>query len=207
MFACLSEDILRQIYAYDGTYKEMYKRIVADAFDAVETRALKTYLHGHIHFPMMDMGEWLSMQSFVEGREKYHVVSYPTATMIFHVMSLDRKKRFDDPSDPESPMLVKNILHTLPTRVMNPTMRALDEMRRFITHTTMCDTLTLHPKVYEHIVYHLKLQGRYEEEIHRYLFYDLAWSYTGMMYDDEQANSYNYVHYQGKQYMISWYEC
>lgn len=209
----LSEDLLREIFSYDDTYKTMYSSVIRGAFDDEDRRALKTFLGEYVQFPMTIFDEWLSIRSFHHNRETYYHVEYPDTRMIFHVTSMERKKTFDNPTDPTSPMIATNMLYKLPVDFLrgfvNCTANILERMKRSLTNTMEFNTMVtcmLHAKDYEDLLYHLQVHGKYEEEIHHYLFERMVQDKYGMEYDHTQAFNYDYTEYGEEQYMIMWYE-
>lgn len=210
----LSDDLLREIFSFDDTYRKTYTSIVSKAFDGEECRALKEFMVGHIDFPMLVFDEWLSMKTIAYGQEQYYEVLFPSTTILFHVMSLDRKDKFDDLEDPESPRIVQNMLHKLPTTFLqgfvHQTIQTLERLKRGIKNAMEFNSLVacmLKSKDYEDLLYHLQVHGKYEEEIHDYIFRNVVQHRTGICtYDEDQAMNYNYVDYLDKKYMVMWYE-
>lgn len=211
----LSEDIFREIISYDDTYKQLYKNIVKDAFNGEEVKALKKFLQGHIHFPLLDFGEWLSIKAFDYEGEKYYEIQYPTSTMVFHVMSLDRKKLFDNLEAENSPKIVENMLYKVPIQILQGfvtcTYDVLLRIKQAFTNPQAFNKVAknlLKAKDYEDLVYHLQVHGLYEREMHDFLFQEMIGNRYHRDYDEEeQGDNYNYVtHDNEKMYMIMWYE-
>lgn len=207
-------DLMREIFMYDGTYKEMYGDVVKEAFDGERVRALKTFLTRQLHFPATGMFDgWLSMKSFSHGGQSYHEVTYPDSkTMMFHVMSIEEKGMLDDLSDPTSPKVLANMFHKLSDNVLlgflNCEVNRFLRIKNGIKDKTMFNKVImsmLSPKDYEDLVYHLQVHGTYEEEVHEHMFGSLVQDKFGKIYDEEQSVDYDYVAHDGKMYMVMWY--
>lgn len=205
-------EMMREIFAYDGTYKEIYTDVIKNAFDGEYVRALKTFLMRQLHFPTTDLFDgWLSMKKSVvkDGRQSFYEVAYPgSKTVTFHVMSIEEKGKLDDVSDPSSPKILANMLHKLSDDVLLAFATCpIDKFQRIknsIKDKTMFNKVMmtmLSDKDYEDLVYHMQVHGIYEEEIHEHIF----GNWGGVIYDEEQSVNYDYVAHDGKMYMVMWY--
>lgn len=212
LFQGLSDDIVRHIYTYDNTYKDMYKTIVMQKFENEECRALKTFLQGHIGFPMMMFDEWLSIRVFHFERETYYHVEYPTTRMLFHVTHMERLRRAL-PTPPDDDTVTKNTYDALPfgflRRFMDSTLYFFERVTQTLANAMEFQTVgtcMFHAQEYQDLLHILEAHGKYEEHIHEYLFRRLVWIKSERLYDDDQSINYDYCNYADNRYLFMWYE-
>lgn len=212
----IPNDLVLEIFTFDGTYKEIYGGIIKEAFDGEYVRALKTFLTRNLHFPTTALFDgWLSMQSLSYRNEPYYEVAYPDAKLLCKIISIDDKAKLDDLSDPTSPRILANMLHTLPDNLLlaflenRCTPHKFMRIKQGVKDKDMFNKIImtmLPPKDYEDLVYHLQVHGTYEEAVHGYMFRDVLHDKFGADYDDDQSVEYDYVAHESKMYMVMWYQ-
>lgn len=214
----LCTEIVRQIFEYDCTYKEVFNKVL-DTLVTPSMKALQYFLRQSTLSEFTDERAFEGMREFelesmgIDNNfiEMRHSGKIKTA---YFVMTWDDKSKLDDPFEPASTLVVKHFLHTLPVSTIA---LFIDNMEEDMIRSKLQEeggTMNeedrnamiyemLGPDGYTKLILHLIKTAIYNKLLHRYIFETLFRSLDDI-YFIEDSDNYHYFRYNCKFYMVLW---
>ncbi len=202
MFKSLSNDLLTRIYEYDPTYKEKFNHVL-DGLLTPKMKILQKFLVAYDGPDMIHMGsKWQVMKKteFRNGPHYYEITFFNIFKTTFYVMTQEeRDSQFDNPTNKTCPNIIRSHLYRMsPNNIANVigcNTQTISTIQENIVEKHCCNDVLydLLGNGYDDYVDTLRMDGIFDQEIHKYLFEDMLLSRKDYYLEQDSTNYHYYV--------------
>lgn len=214
MFNRISNDLVRQIFEFDNTFKQEFDNVL-DGLLTSKMKVLQKFLGTYNGPDVAFLGKgWQAMKRIsFRGDDHYtEITSLNIFRTTFYVVSEEeRDVVYNDPVDRMTPNVIRSNLYRLSPETIayyiGCSTETVENIQKDFDDKETCNEVLydLLGNDYAEYAEDLKMHGVYDAEIHKYLFEDMRYSRNDYYLEMDAFNYHVFENEQdGKKYYIYW---